>query len=83
MNHDGHPLAEGLCVPVIFNAVKLSHAHSLSSVIVIAHCNVGGNPTCEFGNAIGRGNERIRGCVLESTRTRNAMDGAMTIMMGL
>ena len=36
---------------------------------------------CEFGNEIGRGDERIRGCVLESTRTRDVMDGAMTMTM--
>ena len=49
------------------------------SVIVIAHCNVGGNATCEFGNEIGRGDERIRCCVLEPTRMCDAMDRVMAM----
>jgi hypothetical protein len=59
------------CVHRLFLIIR-----SCLIIIVIAHCNVGGNPTCESGNEIGRGDERIRGCVLESTRTR---DGAMAM----
>lgn len=37
-------------------------------------CNAGGKLTCEFGNKMREGKDRIRGHVLELMRTRDASE---------
>jgi hypothetical protein len=40
--------------------------------LTLFQCNVGGQPTCEFGNKMWKGKMRVRGRVLDLTRTRDA-----------